>query len=113
MWRALEWARENLTIIWHHPPSFIKDNWFTESGTRIFMIDHPHSGGVWHINTDLKAFKSIDHKDIEPIVLKIIPVVETIKNTFFIFPSEIFIFIVPYTPDMWPPSFLPLPVQTQ
>jgi len=113
MWRALEWTNENLKMICNNPPSFIRDNWFVESGRRIIVIDYPHRGGPWHINTDLKALQSINHKDIEPIILKIIPVVEAIKNSFYNFPGEFFIPIIPYTPDMWPPSFIPLPIQTQ
>lgn len=113
MWRALEWTRSNLTVILHHPPTFISENWFVGPGRRIFMIDHPHSEGPWHINTDLKALKSINHKDIEPFVLKLYPVVEAIKNSFISFPGEFMPFIILYHPDIWPPSLFPFPIQTR
>jgi len=106
----LNWARTNLTVIWRQPPEFLKQALFNHGGlrgTRIFMVDKPGiNPDYWHFNSDLKIFSSLNHKNIEPLVIGI----QTYIVKIFNFPGGFFlpIFILP--PDVFP-IFVP-PQQT-
>lgn len=74
------------------------------------MVDHPHLyADYWHINTDLKLLKSIDHKNIESLVEKAAGTyytLRTITNTTVklmvpIISGEVFMPFILITPKMF------------
>ncbi len=74
----LTWLNENIHVIWKSAPSFVKNNLFVNGGTkglRVLTIDTPHgikSANFWHINSDLKILQTINHRNIEPLMIKVV-----------------------------------------
>jgi len=70
---VLGWLQKNVNVIWRHPPEFVKGMFI--QGRRVIQVDDPHQGAnFWHINTDLKILKGINHKNIEPLVTKFVAI---------------------------------------
>ncbi len=117
------WLRENIKVIWNTAPTWTT-NLFDGKGRRIIMVDKPHpSVNFYHINSDLKLLKAVNHQNIEPILAKVAVVktaVDTasasvVKSTLQIANSStilllerIPIFIIPI-PNRWP---YPTPIIT-
>lgn len=67
------WLRKNIKVIWNTAPSWAS-NLFSNSGRRIITIDKPHwntKTNFYHINSDLKILKGVNHQNIEPLLAKV------------------------------------------
>ena len=99
----LNWAKDNLKLIWRNPPTVLERVLFDQDGlrgTRIFMIDKPAANPpYWHFNSDLRILSPLNHKNIEPLLIGI----QTLITKFLTFPGEIFVPIIILPPDFFPP----------
>jgi hypothetical protein len=79
----LEWLEQHVDVVLHHMPEQIRSILFNDptGGMRIIQVDSPHGRtDYWHLNSDLKMLKSINHKDIEPLVAKAAAAASTAKE---------------------------------
>lgn len=114
----LVWLEQNVSIIWRNAPPVAKNLLFEVKPngsipTRILTVDHPHIGAnYWHINSDFKLLRFINHKNIQPSIEKAVYTYNAI-NTFtitarqYVLPivsGEVFVPFIIIMPGMFEPK---------
>jgi hypothetical protein len=101
-----EWLQE-LKVIWRYPPSWAKNLFTPGGGTRLIHINGRHGPvDFWHINSDLKLLKSLDHYNLEPLFEKLAAVQALAGSAIATLTEAEWISILENMPVIFVPEFL-------